>query len=181
MFISLATTLQQPRRLRCVVTVHERSTPISRILYSKQRFERRSSIWGERYRSPRCDSARADGPSGSAFGTCRAILLQVGFTRTRVTATLRELLPHDFNLTAEAAVCFCGTFLRVAPTGRYPAPCPVKPGLSSRVVARSSSVLRVFIVPFHREATGGGKETRTPDPYAASVMLYQLSYAPAWR
>ena len=24
----------------------------------------------------------------------------------------------------------------------------------------------------------GGKETRTPDPYAASVMLYQLSYAP---
>jgi len=30
-----------------------------------------------------------------------------------------------------AAVCFCGTFLRVAPTGRYPAPCPMKPGLSS--------------------------------------------------
>ncbi len=25
---------------------------------------------------------------------------------------------------------------------------------------------------------GGGKETRTPDPHAASVMLYQLSYAP---
>jgi len=58
-------------------------------------------------------------------------LLQVGFTQARVTAMLRELLPHDFTLTAEAAVCFCGTFLRVAPTGRYPAPCPVKPGLSS--------------------------------------------------
>src|SRR5579863_2168054 len=29
-----------------------------------------------------------------------------------------------------------------------------------------------------REAYGGGKETRTPDPHAASVMLYQLSYAP---
>ena len=28
---------------------------------------------------------------------------------------------------------------------------------------------------------GGGKETRTPDPHAASVMLYQLSYAPATR
>jgi len=25
---------------------------------------------------------------------------------------------------SEQAVCFCGTFLRVAPTGRYPAPCP---------------------------------------------------------
>src|SRR5258708_24025094 len=26
---------------------------------------------------------------------------------------------------------FCGTFLRVTPTGRYPAPCSPKPGLSS--------------------------------------------------
>src|SRR5579863_4695568 len=32
-----------------------------------------------------------------------------------------------------------------------------------------------------REVYGGGKETRTPDPHAASVMLYQLSYAPATR
>ena len=30
----------------------------------------------------------------------------------------------------------------------------------------------------NRAFFGGGKETRTPDPYAASVMLYQLSYAP---
>jgi len=30
-------------------------------------------------------------------------------------------------------------------------------------------------------AHGGGKETRTPDPHAASVMLYQLSYAPTAR
>ncbi len=29
------------------------------------------------------------------------------------------------------AVCFCGTFLGVAPTGHYPAPCPLVPGLSS--------------------------------------------------
>ena len=36
----------------------------------------------------------------------------------------------------EPAVCFCGTFLRVTPTGRYPARCPLKPGLSSRRVAR---------------------------------------------
>jgi len=27
---------------------------------------------------------------------------------------------------------FCGTFRRVTPPGRYPAPCPVEPGLSSR-------------------------------------------------
>ena len=39
---------------------------------------------------------------------------------------------------------FCGTFLRVAPTGRYPAPCSMEPGLSSprqHGKARSSNLL----------------------------------------
>lgn len=39
---------------------------------------------------------------------------------------------------------FCGTFLRVAPTGRYPAPCSAEPGLSSPCQngkARSSDLL----------------------------------------
>src|SRR5258708_16477993 len=35
------------------------------------------------------------------------------------------------EINAEPAVIFCGTFLRVAPTGGYPAPCSVEPGLSS--------------------------------------------------
>jgi len=34
--------------------------------------------------------------------------------------------------TQPSAVHFCGTILRLAPTGRYPASCPVEPGLSSR-------------------------------------------------
>ncbi len=34
------------------------------------------------------------------------------------------------------AVYFCCTFLRVSPTGRYPASCPVKPGLSSPAAFR---------------------------------------------
>src|SRR5207302_9192829 len=29
---------------------------------------------------------------------------------------------------------FCGTFLRVAPTGCYPAPCSTEPGLSSNAI-----------------------------------------------
>ena len=33
-------------------------------------------------------------------------------------------------------------------------------------------------VELRERENNGGKETRTPDPYAASVMLYQLSYAP---
>jgi hypothetical protein len=50
--------------------------------------------------------------------------------------------------------------------------------------AREGKCDRGFMTLLHAttvavfEAHGGGKETRTPDPYAASVMLYQLSYAP---
>ena len=42
------------------------------------------------------------------------------------------LLPHHFTLTRQRrAVSFCCTFRRVAPPGRYPAPCPAQFGLSS--------------------------------------------------
>ncbi len=46
-----------------------------------------------------------------------------------------ELLPHRFTLTPPLArrSAFCCAFLLVAETGRYPAPCPVEPGLSSRL------------------------------------------------
>ena len=50
------------------------------------------------------------------------------------------LLPHRFTLTPQRAFrravgrsVLCGTILGVTPTGRYPASCPVKLGLSSRV------------------------------------------------
>jgi hypothetical protein len=52
------------------------------------------------------------------------------------------LLPHRFTLAAWRALpgdsvrrgglLFCGTFLEVTLTGRYPAPCPAELGLSSR-------------------------------------------------
>ena len=48
----------------------------------------------------------------------RAILLQVGFTRARVTAQLRELLPHDFTL-AWAPESPRGMFL-----WHFPSSCP---------------------------------------------------------
>src|SRR5215510_9149587 len=47
-----------------------------------------------------------------------------------------ELLPHRFTLTARAAVCSLLRFPRVAPPGRYPAPCPAESGRSSSVAAR---------------------------------------------
>ncbi len=49
----------------------------------------------------------------------------------------RGLLHHGSTLACAfsrrpSAVHFCGTILRLATTGRYPAPCPAEPGLSSR-------------------------------------------------
>ena len=53
-----------------------------------------------------------------------------------VAAGPGELLPHPFTLTRlrqgfDGRTSLCGTFPGVAPAGRYPAPCPVEPGLSS--------------------------------------------------
>jgi len=180
-----------------------RSTPVSRILSRHEAGD--DHLSGMRVTAHLGAIARSDGPPGAPASrrTDRAILLQVGFTRARVTATPRELLPHDFTLARKRAVCFCGTFLRVSPTGRYPAPCPVKPGLSSpkgdhpaysagRSIPHPASGVMVVRAVLAQEKngesldspffeTGGGKETRTPDPHAASVMLYQLSYAPRAR
>ena len=47
-----------------------------------------------------------------------------GLHETYVTIYPRELLPHDFTLTANAAVCFCCTFPIVTYAGRYPASSP---------------------------------------------------------
>ena len=64
------------------------------------------------------------------------VLLQTGFTRPAGHPAAGELLPHHFTLAGMMpAVCFCGTFLGVTPTGRYPAPCSAELGLSSCGVA----------------------------------------------
>lgn len=43
-----------------------------------------------------------------------------------------------------SAVHFCGTILQLALTGRYPAPCPVEPGLSSRGFKAAGDCLSNF-------------------------------------
>ena len=53
-----------------------------------------------------------------------------------VTRGAGGLLHHRFTLTCASCQghrrsVLCGTFRRVAPPGRYPAPCPVESGLSS--------------------------------------------------
>ena len=75
--------------------------------------------------------ARAGHPIALLFG-----LAPSGVCRAdAVTRAAGELLPHRFTLTApwqERRFAFCGTFRGVTPPGRYPALCPVEPGLSSR-------------------------------------------------
>ena len=58
------------------------------------------------------------------------------YLASSVTTGAGELLPHPFTLTVAnngfpRRFTFCGTFLPVTGTGRYPAPCPVELGLSS--------------------------------------------------
>ena len=83
-----------------------------------------------------------------------SVLLRMGFTyappvtrKAVVSYTALPPLPAPgkpeteetygfFPLIKREAVYFCCTFLRVASTGRYPAFCPVKPGLSSPAVFR---------------------------------------------
>src|SRR3954447_1130010 len=84
------------------------------------------STWG-------CRLAAAAGPAVPRFdlapgGVCRA---------ARVAPGAGALLPHRFTLAcgpvagAHRRSVLCGTFLRVAPTGISPAPCPLEPRPSS--------------------------------------------------
>src|SRR5262252_9007356 len=71
------------------------------------------------------------------------VLLRAGFTWPAGHPTAGGLLPHHFTLAGSRRRChFCGTFLRVTPTGRYPAPCSSEPGLSSPPHNRGGAVTR---------------------------------------
>ena len=60
------------------------------------------------------------------------VLLRMGFTLPLTCYQAGGgLLHHLFTLTTCVAVILCCTSLGVASTGRYPASCPMKPGLSS--------------------------------------------------
>ena len=61
-----------------------------------------------------------------------SVLLRVRFTWHPLLPEDRWALTPPFHPYREhPAVYFCCTVFGVASTGRYPAPCPVKPGLSS--------------------------------------------------
>ncbi len=90
---------------------------------------------------------KADGPRHRFY----SVLLRMGFTYalpvTREAVVSYTALPP---LPLNVAVYFCCTILGVASTGRYPASCPVKPGLSSPAVFRHlqprSPVLHIYLI-----------------------------------
>ena len=69
-----------------------------------------------------------------------SVLLQMEFTCARSVTTTAVVSYTAFPPlpSAKKAVYFCCTGLGVTSTGRYPASCPVKPGLSSPVPFRAS-------------------------------------------
>src|SRR5439155_11174680 len=110
--------------------------PISRVLFPERfaqgggHFSRAPVTRRLQRPNPR---ARAGNPIALLFGlapggVCRA---------DAVTRAAGELLPHRFTLTAlaDGGLLSVALIRGVPPPGRYPAPCPVEPGLSSRRVA----------------------------------------------
>ena len=61
------------------------------------------------------------------------VCYQTGGSLLHCPSTLAVM--HDMTV-----VHFCCTFLGVASTGRYPASCPVKPGLSSPVIKTAATI-----------------------------------------
>ena len=80
--------------------------------------------------------ARADNPRPSRVRGCSLFSLAPGgvyrarHVTTAPVRSYRTLSPLPPLARRRSALC--GTVLGVAPTGRYPAPCPAEPGLSSR-------------------------------------------------
>jgi hypothetical protein len=107
----------------------------------------RPSIWDRRCRRPRAvhqgtRPGQPPRPRRRGRYVPDSTLLRVGFTEPTGHPAAGALLPHPFTLTADLTgpygpgggrrrFAFCGTVLRVAPTGGWPAPCPVETGLSS--------------------------------------------------
>ena len=90
---------------------------------------------------------KAGGPRQSFV----SVLLRMGFT-CALSVTSEAVVSYTAlpPLPEFLAVYFCCTSLGVASTGRYPASCPVKPGLSSPAVFRHlqprSPVLHIYLI-----------------------------------
>ena len=117
------------------------------------------------------------------------VLHQVGFAGPASYLTAGELLPRLSTLTASAetdtAVYLCCTFLRVTPTGRYPAPCPVELGLSSGNRNRGLLLCHVSPRPSDRlqyeKRTGCPKNCQFPQSPTFFLLITQSTWVNSLR
>ncbi len=89
------------------------------------------SILDNRCRLPRCGLPASIEVSG--FDSLLGLAPGGGCLAGSVASAAGRLLPCHFTLTSgePEAYCFCGPIRRIAPPGRYPAPCSMEFGLSS--------------------------------------------------
>ena len=83
-------------------------------------------------------------------GVCRIPVSPSGLVRSYRTVSPLPGTVHTrqpFRVRSWRFV-FCGTFLRVTPTGSYPAPCSEEPGLSSPHLAVESDHLAFFFLEY---------------------------------
>ncbi len=104
--------------------IYNPSKSVSRVLSNTVIYLRRTFLCGSSHLS---DMRRTAPALRQSFRCCTGRGLQ----SLQGLPQSGGLLHRLSTLTACAAVYFCCTFLRVASTGSYPAPCPVVLGLSS--------------------------------------------------
>ena len=73
-------------------------------------------------------------------------------SKTVVSYTTIPPLPENLR-----RFLFCCTFLRVTSTGRYPASCPMKPGLSSPVIKTAAITYPTYILLLYFKTTATHK------------------------
>jgi hypothetical protein len=155
---------------------------------------RQPSLWGASYLAPLATlpGRSADHVNSPLFGLAPGGVYLADQSPGRWCALTAPFHPYSSRY-REERFNFCGTFLGVTPTGRYPAPCPVELGLSSRAKAPATTrpalysfVFRISIVAcFGVKVKGDGWKQPQDKPQAranfrrnADSMLSTVSSSP---
>jgi hypothetical protein len=117
---------------------------------------------------------------GPRLRPCLA-LLRVGFTMPLPLPAARWSLTPPFHPylcrrlpAGHRRFAFCGTFQRLAASGRYPAPCPVELGLSSAASWAPAARTRFPSVNQRLWGTSAPRRSRTPNLRIRSPTLYPI-------
>src|SRR5580692_4346681 len=127
-------------------------------------------VWGS---ATRCAADRAGSPFGTLSSVCvgaKPSARASARSHASQYASQTPRLRHSSQQTCRVR--------RLGNVGSGFAGGESAPGVDVQLVIWPARRCHAWWRGARNEALGGGKETRTPDPHAASVMLYQLSYAP---